>query len=155
MNTGRGDQGTGQPRSDQLRASPGPAVWQQVIELLDRAFSDACEHVLEPGEWVHLRQFARGNETPQHRHRLAATIAAHEGPVAPAHRDAAQAPLGVIVVDGQVAIFQVARQRLPVLQRIGDRLAGFALPRSCADIASGAWLGSDRCHLAALLTPAP
>jgi len=102
-------------------------MWQQVIELLDRAFSDACEHVLEPGEWVHLRQFARGNETPQHRHRLAATIAAHEGPVAPAHRDAAQAPLGVIVVDGQVAIFQVARQRLPVLQRIGDRLAGFAL----------------------------
>ena len=50
MNTGRGDQGTGQPRSDQLRAVRGPAVWQQVIELLDRAFSDACEHVLEPGE---------------------------------------------------------------------------------------------------------
>ena len=41
--------------------------------------------------------------------------------------DAAQTPLGVVVVDGQVTIFQVARQRRPVLQRIGDGLAGFAL----------------------------
>jgi hypothetical protein len=55
--------------SDQLGAGRGPAVRQQVIELLDRALSDPREHVLEPGERVHLRQFARGNETPYPSHK--------------------------------------------------------------------------------------
>jgi len=35
-------------------------------------------------------------------------------------------PLGVVIIDGQVTIFYVARQRRPVLQRISDRLSGFA-----------------------------
>jgi hypothetical protein len=82
-------------------------VGQQFVELLDRLRPDAREHVPKPSERVHLRQFARRKETPQDCHRRATAITSYEGPVAPAHRDAAQAPLGVVVVDGQVAIFQV------------------------------------------------
>jgi len=38
-----------------LGAGGGPAVGQQLVELLNRALPDPREHVLEPGERVHLR----------------------------------------------------------------------------------------------------
>ena len=41
--------------SDPLRVCRSPAVRQQFIELLNRALPDAREHILEPGERVHLR----------------------------------------------------------------------------------------------------
>lgn len=40
-----------------------------------------------------------------------------------AEGNAAQAPLGVVVIDGQVAGSDIARQRRPGLQRAGNRLA--------------------------------
>jgi len=40
--------------SHQLGAGRGPAVGQQVIKLPNRALPNAREHVLEPGERVHL-----------------------------------------------------------------------------------------------------
>ena len=45
----------GEEMSDELGAGGGPAVRQQVIELLDRTLSYPREHVLEPGERVHVR----------------------------------------------------------------------------------------------------
>src|ERR1700676_2240418 len=101
MNTSdrRTDEGTGNPKERRLSAGSGPAVRQQLIELLNRALSDASKHVLEPGERIYLGQFARRHEAAQHRHRFASSIASHECPVVAPHRDAAQAPLGMVVVD--------------------------------------------------------
>src|ERR1035437_7532701 len=76
-----------------LRASGGPAVRQQFVELLDGMRSDAGEHVLKPCERVHFRQFAGCHEASQYRHGLAAAITAYESPVVPADRDTAQRSL--------------------------------------------------------------
>ena len=38
-----------------LRASRSPAVWQQLVELLQGGLSDAREHIVEPGKRVHFR----------------------------------------------------------------------------------------------------
>ena len=74
----------------------GPAVGQQLIELLHRALADANEHVLEPGERIYLGQFTRRYEAPQHRHRFAAAVTAYERPVVAPDCDAAQASLGMV-----------------------------------------------------------
>lgn len=118
------DQGTG--AWDELGAGGRPVVGEQIVELLDRALPDAREHIVEPCEWFDSGEFARSDEAAQHGHGSAAAIAAEEGPVAAADGNAAQAPLGVVVVDGQVAVGEVARQGRPVLQRVGDGLAGRA-----------------------------
>jgi hypothetical protein len=85
-----------------------PAMGQQLVELLDRLLTDPREHILQSRCFRHfygarrtdrLHQLARPHETPQNRHCLAAAIAAHEYPVVPAHRDASQGPLRMIVVE--------------------------------------------------------
>src|ERR1035437_9374089 len=82
-----------------LRASGGPAVRQQFVELLDGMRSDAGEHVLKPCERVHVRQFAGCREASQDGHGLATAVASYERPVVPADRDAPQRPLRVVVID--------------------------------------------------------
>src|SRR5437016_7060586 len=101
MNTSGGPS-AGEPKRASLRADFSPTVRQQRVELLNRALSDAREYILEPGEWVHLRQFAGCNEAPQHRHRSSAAITSYESSIAPPQGNPAQASFGVVVVDGQV-----------------------------------------------------
>ncbi len=80
---------------------------------------------------VHLRQFTRAHEAAQYRHRPSALVAAHKQPVVTTHRDTAQRPLGVVVVNGQSAVLAVACQRRPVLQRITHRLASRTPGQHC------------------------
>jgi hypothetical protein len=80
---------------------------QQFVELVDRVFPDAREHVLEPGEGIDLQQFARPDKAAEDRHGLAAPVAAYEQPVVAANSDTAQASLGVVVVDREIAVFAI------------------------------------------------
>ena len=76
------------------------------------------QHILEPGVGIDSHALTRGHETAQYCCRVAALVAAKEDPVVAADRDAANAPLGAVVVDLQIAILAVAVQRGPVLQRV-------------------------------------
>ena len=54
---------------------------QELIEVADRMARDAREHILEPGEGVHLDQFTRGDEAPEYSGGLASAVAPKERPV--------------------------------------------------------------------------
>ena len=82
---------------------------------------DAREHITEPGERLNGIALAHRDEAQQHGRRLAAPVAAEERPVVPAHRKAPQSPLGVVVIDLEVAILTVTVQRGPVVQCVPDR----------------------------------
>src|ERR1700733_470126 len=105
----------------------GPVVWQQFFKPFNRMVGDAAENITEPGKRVDLDEFARCDEAAQNRRSLAAVIAAEESPVVPSDREATPRPLGAVVIDGQIAVAAVARERRPVLQRIGNRLSRLAL----------------------------
>src|ERR1700722_4241026 len=89
-------------------------------------FRDARKYIVEPGEGVYFYQLAGGHETAQNRRGASAAVAAKKRPVVAAHGPAAQGALGSVVVDGQIRMVAVTRQRDPVLQNIVDRLPGFA-----------------------------
>src|SRR5438874_1873706 len=88
---------------------------------------DAREHVAEPGRRLDIAALAGGDEASQHRRGLSASVAPEKGPVAPAQRDVAIGPLRGTVVNFQLAVFEKARQRLPLIQRIAHRSAGWTL----------------------------
>jgi hypothetical protein len=58
---------------------------------------------------------------------IPAVVGAAEQPVLPPDGYPAQSVLGGVVVDGQVAVGGVNAEGLPLIQRIGDRLAHRAL----------------------------
>src|SRR6266851_2885746 len=45
------------------------------------------------------------------------------------HRDAAQRPLGGVVAETQPAVVEEARQGIPTIEAVGDRLGGLACGR--------------------------
>ena len=74
---------------------------EQFREAMNRMGGNPREHVLEPGERFDGVPLAGCHETPQHRRRLAALVAAKEGPVAAANREPADGPLsGVMPTPG-------------------------------------------------------
>ena len=89
---------------------------QELVQLGDRTIGNAREHIVEPGEGIHFHQLARSNEASKDRRCFAAAIAAEKGPVGTAHGKAAQSSLGGVVIDGQIRILAVARQRGPFLK---------------------------------------
>ena len=104
-----------------------PVVGKQFTEPGDRVRGDAREHITEPGKRFDAAPLAGSDEASQHRCRVAAAVAAKEGPVATAQRDIAVGPFRGAVVNLQLAVFQKARQRLPLIQRIAHRSAGWTL----------------------------
>ena len=80
----------------------------------------------EPRKRIDPDKFAGRNETAQHGRGPAAIVAAKECPVVTPHCKAPQRSLGCIVIDQQVAVGTVPRQRRPVLQRVGDGRSGVA-----------------------------
>ena len=88
---------------------------QEFVQLSDRMIGDVREHIVEPCEGVHFHQLARSDEASQYRRGFAATVAAEKGPIGTAHGKAAQSSLGGVVIDGEIRILAVARQRDPVL----------------------------------------
>src|ERR1022692_2718264 len=104
-----------------------PAVRQQFTESFDRMVGDASENIVEPGKRIDLRQFAGCDKAAQNRRRPASVIAAEERPVIPSDRKAPQRPLGAVIVDGEIAVAAITRERRPVLERISNRLSRLAL----------------------------
>src|SRR5438128_11202368 len=75
---------------------------------------------MEPRERLDAAPLAGSNEASQYGRRLAAIIAAEEGPVAAAKRDVAVGSFRGAVVYLQLAVLQKSRQRLLLVQRIAD-----------------------------------
>ena len=67
----------------------GPAMRQQLIELIDRVIGNAAKNIAKPGKWVNLHQFAGSDKAGQHRRRLAALVAAEKRSVVPSNGKAA------------------------------------------------------------------
>ena len=88
-----------------------PVGGQEFVESIDRVAGDAAKDVAEIGVGIEIEALAGGDEAEQNGCRFAAAVAAKERPVAPAHRQAAQAALGAAVIDGQIAVVAVAAQR--------------------------------------------
>ena len=100
---------------------------EQFVQVGDGVRRDAREHVAEPGKRLDAAPLAGSDGASQHRRRLAAPVAAKEGPVAPSQRDIAVGPSRGAVVNLQLAVFQKASQRLPLIQCIAHRGTGRAL----------------------------
>ena len=98
-----------------------PVVWEQLVDLVNRMRSDSREHIAEPTKRLDRVPLARRDEAQQRGRRLAAMVAAEKRPVAPPNRYASVGPLGGAIVDLQIAVFQEAVQRLPLIQRIPNR----------------------------------
>src|SRR5262245_30990010 len=79
----------------------GPIVREQFSEPIHGMYSNAREHIAEPGERLDAATFAASDEAHQHGRRLAAFVAAEERPVAAADGDVAIGALGGAVVNLQ------------------------------------------------------
>jgi hypothetical protein len=70
---------------------------------------------------------ARGHEAVENRGAAAPGIAPTERPVVPAGDDLSEGALGDIVVDHQIAVHGIARERRPLRPRLADGLADRAV----------------------------
>ena len=85
------------------------------------------QHVFQPGPGFHEVGFAGGNHRHQDHGSMAGRFAADKHPVLAADRDGPHGTFGGIVVDRQIAIFEISVQRIPLIERIRGRFAGQAL----------------------------
>src|SRR5438067_2754947 len=76
------------------------------------------DNITEPGERFDAAPLTGSNKTSQNCCCSAAMIAAEERPVASSQRDVPIGSFAGAVVDFQIAIFEKACQRLPLIQRI-------------------------------------
>src|ERR1035437_4750677 len=83
---------------------------------------NAREQITEISEGIDAEPFAGCNQSAQHRSGAPALVAAIEHPVVTTHHDGAEAALGTVVVDFQIAVLAVAQQGFPVFQGILDRV---------------------------------
>ena len=82
---------------------------------------------MEVSEGVDLLSPAAGDEAAEDRCGATSPVAAGKQPVLSAQHDGPNRVLGRVVVDVQVAVVAVTRQRRPVVQRVADGLADRAL----------------------------
>src|ERR1043166_3598735 len=99
---------------------------QQFVEFVDGVVGNATEHVAQPDERIDFDELAGGDEASKYCRWLTAIVTAEESPVAPPDSDAADRTFGGIIVDRKIAVIAIARQRLPVLQRVCHCLSGVA-----------------------------
>jgi hypothetical protein len=102
-----------------------PSVWQQ--RLHRNAERELGQHVFEPGPGFHEVGFAGGDHRHQDRGSVAGGFAADKHPVLAADRDGPHGKFGCVVVDRQIAIFEISGHRIPLIERIRGRLAGQTL----------------------------
>ncbi len=76
--------------------------------------ANAFEEVAQVGEGVDAEFLRSRDETGEHGRNPSPVVAAQEHPIFSTYRDSAQAALGAVVVDLQIAVLTVADQRLPV-----------------------------------------
>ena len=70
--------------------------------------AEAREEVAQVGEGIEGQSFGGGDQAGQHGGGAASLVAAVEHPVLAAYRNAAQAALGRVVINFQIAVFAVA-----------------------------------------------
>ena len=97
-------------------------IGEQVWQAAGGVGADPVEHVAEVGERIDVEPLAGGGEAGEDGGGAAAAVATVPEPVLPPDGDAAQAALRPVVVDLQVTVLRVAPQRIPVVERISDRL---------------------------------
>ena len=102
-----------------------PDVGEQLIDVC--ATWQFCQDGTQPCPWFHFAGLAAGDEAHQDRGAMAGLRAADEQPVFPADCDRLHSAFGRVVVDTQVAILKVAVQSVPLIERIGCRLANHLL----------------------------
>ena len=95
-----------------------PLVGEEVLQAVDRVCADALEDVSQVGERIDAQVFACGGETGEDGGGPSAIVAAVKHPVFAPNRNAAQAALGSVVVDLQIAVLAIADQCRPIGQRI-------------------------------------
>jgi len=116
--------------------SSNPNVGQQrsQIDVICRQGDQQLTDILERLDPMPL---GAGEDAHQDRRCLTAPIAPKKHPVLATDRARPQRPFRGVVVDLQAAIARVQKQRLPLVQRVVDRLAGM---RSVEPCRRAAWL---------------
>src|SRR5579863_3581652 len=95
---------------------------------------DAEQHVFEIVERVDAVGFAGRDERVKTRDVLAGFIVADEKEVLATERDDAQRSLRAVVVEWILRLFDKARQRVPLIERVADGDADRALRRMHVEI---------------------
>jgi len=88
---------------------------------------DAGQHVAEVGPRIDPMLLAGRHEAVEDRGARAPRVAATEEPVLPAGDHATERPFGHVVIDGQVAVLDIPRERRPLGAGVADRLPDRAL----------------------------
>ena len=104
-----------------------PLVGQQFSKPGLGMAADACEDIVQVSEGIAPQPLRGGDQAREHGRGVTAVVTAIKHPVFSAYRDAAQAALGTIIVNLQVAVVRVAGQRMPIRQRVGEGLPFRAL----------------------------
>ena len=101
-----------------------PVPWEQFAEPVDRVtLGRAIDHIGEPSLRIEAVEFGAFQHGVEDCGALAAGIGSEEQEILAGNGDAAQCPLGDIIVDGEPAITGIAGQRLPAAQRVLDRFS--------------------------------
>ena len=104
-----------------------PAPRQQFIDLVGRVIGQLREHMGKPSLRIDVVEFAGFDERKNVSGPSRAFVRAGEGPVAPAHGNAAQPALGGVVGHADASIIEEAGERRPAIEAVVDRLANVAL----------------------------
>jgi len=94
---------------------------QQLIDPIDRMLADALQHVAQIRLRLDRIELGRADQGVEHRRACAPRIGAQMQIVLATDRYRAQRPLGSVVVRLDATIFDEARERTPVRQRVADR----------------------------------
>ena len=95
-----------------------PAVGQQLVDAVAGMAVDTREHITQVGPRVQSIELGRLHQAHDHRRALASKLAADELPVLRTQHPWLDLPLDEVVVDRHGPVFQVPRQRLPVVQAV-------------------------------------
>jgi hypothetical protein len=112
----------------------GPAVGEELVEILGRVRTDGGEDVAKIAEGIEAQSFAGDGDGVDRRGSTATFVTATEEIVLATDHDILDRSLGCIVVDGEAAGFQVAMERGPVRSRVRDGLADGTLRQSRARV---------------------
>src|ERR1700728_4242476 len=105
---------------------------------------NTCQHVGEPGAWVNIVKFGRGDERIHGCCALTAAITSYEEPALSAESHAAQRTLSRVVRQANASITEKARHRLPAFEHIVHRLRPVGVPRQLPSFGSHPLL--ERCN---------
>jgi len=89
----------------------------------------ARQHIGEPCQGVDVVELCGLDQGVDGGGAAAALVGAGEGPVAAANRNAAQSALGGVVAEAETAVVEEAKQSVPAVQAVGDRLGNLAVGR--------------------------